>query len=424
MGTAYTNIDCTRDYFPAFSAYYDGKATCNFGQKPFKFPPPDGFQPLTSSTARPDTVVARSDKYFNTVLYTGNGASTPGGSGGNQFINTGVEPDLIWIKDLTQAHNHNWYDTTRGEGSILMSDSDSGNVTNSTDAITFIGDTGFRLGDNGEGTQSLELNKNGNSYVCWNWYAGGSSANFNKDGIGYASAADVPGLAANTASVTTNKCSIGTKQGFSIINYTLSTGSQSIGHGLDQVPEVSLAKCIDAQTDWYFRIKTLDGVLNGYIILNGAAGITGSFSPTATQVSAAYTSGTQNWIAYNWHSVPGFLKIGTFTGNNNADGTYVDLGFKPAMLIVKRHDGSGDWVLWDNKRNPLNPVNRQVWPYTSSGTYGAYDQVGANYPIDFLSNGFKMRSNDADINGNAGYFYMAWAETPSFNLFGATANAR
>ena len=70
-------------------------------------------------------------------------------------------------------------------------------------------------------------------------------------------------------------------------------------------------------------------------------------------------------------------------------------------------------------------MNRQIWPYTTSGTYGAYDQVGSNYPMDFLSNGFKMRTTDADMNGSSRtYIYAAWAEAPSVDLYGGGANAR
>jgi hypothetical protein len=130
-------------------------------------------------------------------------------------------------------------------------------------------------------------------------------------------------------------------------------------------------------------------------------------------------------ITYLWADVPGLQKFGQFTGNNSADGVFVELGFKPAILLIKNDNSTGDWIIWDSARNPVNPVNRQIWPYTSSGTYGAYDQVGADYPLDFLSNGFKMRTTDADMNGSSrNYVYAAWAEEPTFNLYGGQSNAR
>ena len=85
---------------------------------------------------------------------------------------------------------------------------------------------------------------------------------------------------------------------------------------------------------------------------------------------------------------------------------YVELGFKPYILI-KNDNSTGDWIIWDNERNPHNPVNRQIWPYTTSGTYGDYDQVGSDYPLDFLSNGFKMRTTDADMNDSGRTYIYA-----------------
>ena len=81
----------TRDYFP-FSAGSSSTVftySVNFGQKPFKFPPPDGFQPLTSSTVRPDTVVPRPDQYMNTVIYTGTGAE--------KVLDVGFKPDFSYF---------------------------------------------------------------------------------------------------------------------------------------------------------------------------------------------------------------------------------------------------------------------------------------------------------------------------------------
>ena len=90
-------------------------ALWNFGQKPFKFPPPDGFQPLTSSTARPDTVIVRPDQHVGTTLYTGN--NTVG-----REIDLGRKFDLVWVKKRNAAENHILVDTVRGANNFLMSD--------------------------------------------------------------------------------------------------------------------------------------------------------------------------------------------------------------------------------------------------------------------------------------------------------------
>ena len=133
---------------------------------------------------------------------------------------------------------------------------------------------------------------------------------------------------------------------------------------------------------------------------------------------------TKTYICYAWSDVPGLQKFGQFTGNSDNDGVYVELGFKPAILLIKNDNSTGDWIIWDNERNPHNPVNRQIWPYTTS-TYGDYDQVGSDYPLDFLSNGFKMRTTDADMNDSGRtYIYAAWAESPFSNLYGGQSLGR
>ena len=147
----------------------------NFGQKPFKFPPPDGYQPLTSSTVRPDTVITRPDQYVKANAYRGNGATSPGGSGGTQTINMGFKPDMIWSRTVLSLHNNNIIDSLNGAPNIIIPDSAGTTlITNSTDGLTAFTDNGFTLGDNGAGTQSLELNKGGNNYVAWCWKAGGA----------------------------------------------------------------------------------------------------------------------------------------------------------------------------------------------------------------------------------------------------------
>ena len=55
----------------------------------------------------------------------------------------------------------------------------------------------------------------------------------------------------------------------------------------------------------------------------------------------------------------------------------------------------------------------------------AKESTGANGNVDFLSNGFKIRTSHAGINNSTNfYFYCAWAEAPSVDLFGGGANAR
>lgn len=184
------------------------KVTANFGQEPFRYAP-NGYQALASSITRPDTVNTLPKKYVNVATYTGNGASSPGGSGGTQTIDVGHKPDLIWIKDRGQAgHNNNLIDSVNGAPNLWMSDNPTSLVTDSSDGVTAITDTGFTLGDNGSGTQSLEMNKSGNTYVAWTWKAGGNAGTFNIDDVNVGSAANANMSVGSLTSVAYNKASL------------------------------------------------------------------------------------------------------------------------------------------------------------------------------------------------------------------------
>ena len=77
--------------------------------------------------------------------------------------------------------------------------------------------------------------------------------------------------------------------------------------------------------------------------------------------------------------------------------------------MIKNHAvGSRFWVMLDNKRSTTGNNVRDKWLYANASD-AEVDQ--ASNPSDFLSNGFKLRSNAAYTN-NGSYIYMAFAEEP------------
>ena len=374
----------------------------NFGQKPFKFPPPPGFQPLTLANLPRPTIV-RPDQYMGIVTYTGTGAA--------RNISIGWKPDFVWIKErATSERNHQLFDTVRGPSKTLFSNTTSAEDADITDALTSFNFDGFTLGG-----RDRVNNLNG-SYVAWAWKAGGNSNTFNINDIGY-STASAAGLTAGTIAATGS--SVNTKTGFSIIKYRTSGGG-TVPHGLNQAPEVSIAKRMNGTGDWYFRVNI--GSINGYLLLNTQAAVTSSFSVTSTTVQGAdFGTPNEDWILYNWHSIPGFSKFGSYTGNGSSDGTTVITGFKPAMIIIKRTDSTNDWGIFDTTRNKYNLTDLKLFP-NSSGAENSLWNSGENN-IDILSNGFKLRTANAGTNTGT-YIYCAWAESPTINLYGAQANAR
>ena len=178
------------------------KIHVNFGQKPFKYTPPEGFQALTSSIIRPDIAVPRPDKFVKATTYFGTNAV--------RNVNVGFKPDLIWVKDRDDSNNHNnnLIDSVNGAPNLWMSDNPTALITNSTDGLTGITTNGFTLGANTAGTQSYELNKTGNGYITWTWKAGGNKGTFNIDDADMGSAANAKMSIGSLNDVAFNKASL------------------------------------------------------------------------------------------------------------------------------------------------------------------------------------------------------------------------
>jgi hypothetical protein len=135
----------------------------------------------------------------------------------------------------------------------------------------------------------------------------------------------------------------------------------------------------------------------------------------------AYNLNTDTYVCYIFCDVAGYSKMGSYTGNANVDGTFVYTGFRPAMIISKKTDGTGDWIIWDNKRDGYNETLKRNYP----NDVGA-EESSATQGVDFLSNGFKLRGTSSNAWNASGstYIYLAFAEAPFVNSNGVPCNAR
>ena len=318
---------------------------------------------------------------FKAVTYTGNGAA--------RTISCGFSPGLVWIKDLTQAHNHNLVDIVRGAPNILSSDTNVAEITNSTDSLTGFVSNGFTLGANTAGTQSYELNKNGNNYVSWSWKAGAAASS-------------------NTDGTITSQVSVNQAYGFSIVKYTGTGSSATVGHGLNASPKFLIIKNRDGAHQWAVYSNAI-GAGNKLMLdsANGTAS-TGHFNstdPTSSVFSVGTTSSVNNSgddiIAYCWSEVAGFSKFGSYTGNGSSTGPTITTGFKPAFVMIKRTDTSGHhWAMLDSARG----TNAELLANLSNAE-------GSTLSVSFTATGFQVTNTAPDINGSGGNFiYMAFAE--------------
>ena len=379
----------------------------NFGQRPFSYTPPSGFKALESRNL-PSNVPStlRPQKFHESVIYTGNGST------GQSITSLDFQPDLIWFKSRSHARNNAWNDSVRGRAKVLYGDASLAQVTDDSDKGLISFDTsGFTLGAS---QNASSHNNNGESLVAWAWKAGGNSNTFNIDGVGYATAA-AAGLDGGTATPT--GASVNTKAGFSILKYN-GTANQSISHGLSKAPEFTVEKELSNSTAWTVTTTAIDGSLD-YLYLN-SSDAKANYTVDVPTSSLVDIGRNNECVMYMWHSVPGYSKIGNFTGNGSADGSYVHLGFKPAWIILKRASASGNaWGIFDNKRSTSNANTKSLFSNSTSAEYTT------NTAVDFLANGFKLRSNATYMNANGSTFlYMAFAETPDATPFDTFPNAK
>ena len=416
----------TTNYHACFavSSYSNGKWEVNFGQKPFKFPPPDGFQPLNTANTRPVNVIARPDQYVGV---------TTGNFDQQKTHVTGFQPDLIWHKART-AGSHFLTDSVRGVNSYLVS-----NSTNAAGTFPVGGQYGITSFNSNGWTQASYGPMSESSMVAWTWKAGGNKNTLNVDDVGYASAA-AAGLTGGD--ITPTGASVGTKQGFSIIKYDGSgTAGDDFPHGLSQAPEFVIVKDTEDSDNWqiYHEGAQTSGALLLKFTTDEATSNTGPWNntaPTSTLITlgggGTNDSGNSH-ICYAWHSVPGLQKFGSYIGNSTTDGPFIELGFRPALVMLKAYVAPSTsvtgWVIQDSERGSFNVINSKQLYANENFAEGKRGDGGSTNPqrldIDFLSNGFKLRDIGNESNATSySYIYAAWAEAPSVDLYGGGANAR
>jgi len=341
------------------------------------------------------TDIDKPSDYFSTKLYTGNGST-------QSITGVGFQPDWVWYKNRSATANHGLFDAVRGATKLIQSNVSGAEQTVS--GVTSFDSDGFGIGSDSDG------NGNGNNIVAWNWKAGGSGSS-------------------NTQGDITSTVSANTTAGFSIVSYTGNgTSGATIGHGLGVTPSMIIIKNRDRSDHWVVYHKNL--ISNNYYLrlnlTNTQTSGTEAFndtSPTSSVFSlgnwVAVNGSTEDHIAYCFAEKKGFSKFGSYTGNGNADGTFVYTGFKPAFFMLKRTNGTEDWVIYDNKRDPINKAERILRP-------NATNAESTSFFADILSNGFKLRmASEAKVNGSGDtYIYMAFAESPFVTSTGIPTTAR
>ncbi len=207
--------------FPSLAVYTGASASINFGQPGttttthysaaggyFRYEPPSGFKALsTANLPEPDVVVPKN--YFDAIAYAGTGAAKSVYQTGTSTTVTGFSPDLVWIKNRTDAStNHALFDALRGVQAWLSSNLTAGEDVDDTESLTSYDDNGFSLGS---GASSANVNTSGKNYISWLWK--------------------------ETA-----------EAGFDIVSYKGTGKSRTVSHSLGKAPDFMLVK--EVRGDW------------------------------------------------------------------------------------------------------------------------------------------------------------------------------
>ena len=327
-----------------------------------------------------------------------------------------------------------------GDTSSICSAVGSGTIT-FTSPVTFSSDSTIRVvvhggahdvSVNGGSTQAVSAGSfvtlnftnpsAGTFTITFQRQASGSDTGVRAVEIGGKLLVDNGVSVSNVPSIAPTGVSVGTRQGFSIIKYTGNGNAATIPHGLSQTPTFLIKKFVTASSSWDIWTPNI-GADKRLVFSDAATSSTTSYqsvNASTFDVHAGNNDDTVTMIAYLWHDVPGLQKFGSYTGVNDTDGPFLELGFRPSVIMFKNISSSStEWVILDSKRNGFNGTagNNILFPSTTG------DENATQYG-DFLSNGWKFRINSSYVNSTDTFIYAAWAEAPTINLYGGQSNAR
>jgi len=439
------DITANIEYTPSSTVYNSSSVIYNFGQDStflgdktattnsdangfgeFHSAVPSGYLALcTGNLTEPDIgsnsgADEQSTDYFNTVLWTGN-------NNARSIDDVGFQPDFVWSKCRnTNSTSHRLHDSVRGDNGTVMLElnSDSTAAEGNDTLISGFDAEGFNIAAGGN-----HPNVTNRTFVAWNWKLGGAPAATNSAGVGAtptANSVKIDGANKGDAlagSIMATKISASTKAGVSIVTYTGTGTAGTVAHGLGTIPQWYIVKCLDnssSSDNWYVYHSGVGANPEDsetYLNLNLEAFFDSNLpfneiKPTDSVFSiktlADVNQSGKKYIAYCFSDREGFSKFGRFIGTGDADGSFIYTGFKPAFVIIKCTSvRGGSWFMLDNKRDISNEVLQDLTADTDND-----ETTNSNF-LDFLSNGFKLRTTGSVVNGSGRIMiYMAFAEAP------------
>jgi hypothetical protein len=329
--------------------------------------------------------------------YTGTGST-------GLSVTTGFRPGWLMIKNADSGGDSDHWSIVDGSRSPfdpqhdwLFANGSFEESTNETNRSVTFTDTGFTIN-----STTQYINNSGDTFI----YAAfkGSYSDYITD--------------YNTDGSIDSRVKANTTTGFSIVSYEGTGANATVGHGLDNAPEMIIARSRDSVSNWGVYHSSLTATDIIYLNLTNASGASSTQWNDTEPTSSVFSlgSGGQNksgedHIAYCWSQVSGYSSFGSYTGNGSTSGPSVTTGFKPSLIMIKRTDTTGNWIMSDTTRDVDGTLDRYLLS-NSSDAEGDTTGNSAGNAIDVSDTGFQLANTNADRNASGGtYIYAAFADT-------------
>ena len=363
------------------------------GHGNFTYSVPSGYLAECSANL-PNPTILLPNKHFDTLLWTGTGAS-------HTLTGLNFQPDWFWAKTRGVAYHNTLIDSVRGSDRILWSNRTNDEQTNTTFLTSFNSD-GVTLGDNSSGTGAT--NSNGHTYVGWNWNAGDtdgktytvtvvsdSGNKYRFDGFG-------------TSAVTLDLAEGGTY----IFNYPSAhpfrfseTADGTHGGGTEYTTGVTVLSSTSVQIVVAASAPTL------YYYCTIHSGMGGAINTNSTLGSSNFDGSKQTVVKAN--ASAGFSII-SYTGDGSSGATTGHgLGVAPKIMFHKDRDSTNNWY------TITTAVDGSAdYLYLNSSTSASNSSVSV--PTSSLV--YFTSSTESNANGRD-YIMYAFSEVAGYSKIGS-----
>jgi len=370
QGAAFTGLSGTMFAFARLDA--GNTASANFGQRPFIYAAPSGFNALCT-TNLPTPAIQKSNTAMDVVTYTGTGATIV-----NSSLN--FSPDFVWLKSRSATTDHALYDSVRG-ATLDFSSTSTAFESTQTQGLTSFNASGFTIGT------LAKINTLTATYVGWAWDAGSSSSKTYlvtvSGGVFYIDGKQQPTVNLEEGNTYTFDLSAASNSGHPLRFSTTSNGTH--GGGTEYTTGVTVTGTA-GNAGANIQIVVASGAPTLYYYCSVHSGMGGQLNTNTT----AGASNFQGDIASRVQVKPeAGISIVGYKGSGVDQTVGHGLGVAPKLIFVKNRTTAADWpvyhaslpasnMLFLHLPNPAGAISAYAWGGVSSASSTTFTVIVGN----------------------------------------------